>query len=246
MAPHRTAFRLSPLGLPIGEALPDWTPRQPPPRTPMVGRTCRVEPLDPARHADALFAANAEDREARMWTYLAYGPFPTAEAYREWLDGAAPKPDPLMHAIVDASAGQAVGLAALMRIDPAMGVIEVGHLAFPPRLQRTVAATEALSLLMRRVFDELGYRRLEWKCDALNTPSRAAAERLGFRYEGLFRQAIVTKGRNRDTTWYSIIDGEWPAIRTAHDRWLDPANFDAEGRQRQSLRALVEEALGPG
>lgn len=241
--------RLNGLGQPVGADLPGWTGRSFPPRTAMRGRFCSVEPLDPARHADDLFAANAVDREERLWTYLAYGPFASAAHYRAWLDAAAAKDDPLFHAIVagaEGTAGRAVGLAALMRIDPPNGVAEIGHLAFSPPLQRTAAATEALVLLMRRIFDELGYRRLEWKCDTLNAPSRAAAERLGFRFEGVFRQAVVVKGRNRDTAWYSITDGEWPALRAAFDRWLDPANFDGQGRQRASLAARAGEAAAPG
>jgi RimJ/RimL family protein N-acetyltransferase len=226
--------RTNELGQPIGEPVPGWTPRERPPRTPMVGRWCRLEPLDPARHAAQLHAANVTDTDGRMWTYLFTGPYSSAEEYRAWAERAAAGEDPLFHAILDAE-GRAVGVATFMRIDPAMGVIEVGNIAYSPLLQRTPAATEAMYLMMRRAFDELGYRRYEWKCDALNAPSRAAAERLGFHYEGLFRQALVYKGRNRDTAWYSIIDKEWPARKAAFESWLDPANFDADGRQRTAL-----------
>ncbi|HYG84673.1 MAG TPA: GNAT family protein [Azospirillum sp.] len=226
----------NPLGQPIGFPVPGWTPRPRPPRTPMEGRWCRVEPLDPARHADDLFAANAEDREGRNWTYLGVGPFAEPEAYRAWLASMADSEDPLFHAIVERETGRAVGVAAFLRIDPANGVIEVGHINFAPRLQNTRAATEAMFLMMRRAFDELGYRRYEWKCDSLNAPSRAAAERLGFTYEGLFRQALIYKDRNRDTAWFSIIDTEWPALKARFERWLDPANFDEAGRQRTRLR----------
>ncbi len=225
-------------GQPIGAPLPDWSPRPFPPRTPITGRFCRVEPLDPDRHAADLFAANRDDAEGRNWTYLPYGPFPTLDLYREWVREVSARSDPQFHAIVDELNGRAVGVASLMRIDPATGVIEVGGINYSPRLQRRPAATEAMYLLMRRVFDELGYRRYEWKCNSLNVPSRAAAQRLGFRYEGLFRQATVYKGRNRDTAWFSIIDSEWPALRTAFEDWLDPANFDAEGRQRQNLHSF--------
>jgi RimJ/RimL family protein N-acetyltransferase len=204
----------------------------------MVGRTCRVEPLDPQRHAADLFEANAEDTAGRMWTYLSVGPFADLAAYRTWVEGAARSEDPLFHAIVDAATDRAIGIAAFLRIDPPNGVIEVGHLQFSPRLQKTPAATEAMYLMMRRAFEELGYRRYEWKCDSLNAPSRAAAERLGFRYEGLFRQAVVYKGRNRDTTWFSIIDSEWPTVSGALERWLDPANFNSAGRQRTRLAEL--------
>ena len=226
------------LGQPIGAPLPNWSLRPLPPRTPIEGRYSRVEPLEPARHAADLFAANSDDAEGRNWTYLPYGPFASFDLYREFLEAAARRDDPLVHVIVDRASGWAVGVASLMRIDPAAGVIEVGGINYSPRLQRRPAATEAMYLLMRRVFDELGYRRYEWKCDSLNAPSRSAAQRIGFRYEGLFRQATVYKGRNRDTAWFSILDSEWPALRFAFERWLDPANFDSEGRQRATLQSL--------
>jgi RimJ/RimL family protein N-acetyltransferase len=204
----------------------------------MVGRYARVEPLDPARHAQPLFDANALDSEGRMWTYLSVGPFDGLSPYRAWLDSVAPGVDPLFHAIVDVSSGKPVGLAAYLRIDPTNGVVEVGHLQFSPLLQKTPVATDAMYLMMQRAFDELGYRRYEWKCDSLNAPSRAAAERYGFTYEGLFRQAIVYKGRSRDTAWFSILDSEWPTVKRAFERWLDPSNFDSEGRQRIRLADL--------
>ncbi|MGH7046329.1 MAG: GNAT family N-acetyltransferase [Stellaceae bacterium] len=230
--------RLNELGQPIGSPLPGWSARPLPPRSAIEGRFCRVEPLDPERHAAQLFAANSDDREGRNWTYLPYGPFPSFAPFRDWIEAASRTTDPLRHAIIDVRSGEAVGIASLMRIDPAVGVIEVGGITYSPRLQRKPAATEAMYLLMRRVFDELGYRRYEWKCDALNAASRAAAERLGFRYEGLFRQATVYKGRNRDTAWFSILDREWPQLRAAFERWLDPANFDAAGHQRAGLASL--------
>jgi len=166
---------------------------------------------------------------------LPHGPYPAFEPFRAWAEAAASRDDALCHAIIDLVSGRAVGVASLMRFDPAAGVVEVGGINYSPRLQRRPAATEAMYLLMRRVFDELGYRRYEWKCDSLNAPSRAAAQRLGFRYEGLFRQATVYKGRNRDTAWFSVIDSDWPALRTAFERWLDPSNFDADNHQRASL-----------
>jgi RimJ/RimL family protein N-acetyltransferase len=227
----------SPYGQPVGFPVPGWTPRPRPPRSAVAGRFCRLEPLDPARHGPELFAANAED-DGRMWTYLPVGPFDGEAPYRAWLDAVAGGDDPLFHAVVDAAGGRAVGLASYLRIDPPNGAIEIGHLQFSPRLQRTPAATEAMFLLIRRAFDELGYRRLEWKCDSCNAPSRAAAERLGFRFEGLFRQAVVYKGRNRDTAWFSIVDAEWPEVRAACERWLDASNFDAAGRQRARLADL--------
>jgi RimJ/RimL family protein N-acetyltransferase len=226
------------LGQPLGVPVDGWTPPPRPPLDPMAGRTCRVEPLDVARHAADLHAANLVDADGRNWTYLPYGPFATLDDYTAWVTSIAGKTDPQFHAIIDRATEHAVGVASYLRIDPAAGSIEVGHINYSPRLQRTVASTEAMYLMMRRAF-ELGYRRYEWKCNALNTPSRTAAQRLGFSYEGVFRQATVVKGRNRDTAWYAMIDREWPAIDQAFLRWLDPSNFDAEGRQRASLGDLT-------
>jgi RimJ/RimL family protein N-acetyltransferase len=227
------------LGQPIGFPLPHWTARRHPPRTAMEGRFCSVEPIDPTRHAAELHAAYLLDEEGRNWTYLPYGPFPRFEEYRAHLERACLGDDPLVHAIIERRSGCAVGVASLMRIDPSGGVIEVGGINYAPPLQRTPAATEAMYLMMRRVFEELGYRRYEWKCDSLNAPSRAAAQRLGFRYEGMFRQATVYKGRNRDTCWFSILDSEWPTLKPAFERWLDPGNFDGAGSQRRSLSSFT-------
>jgi len=234
----------NPLGQPIGVPVPHWTPRPIPPRTPMQGGLCRLEPLDGAKHASTLFEAHAADREGRNWTYLPYGPFASAAEYTRWVEWAAAQEDPQFFAIVQQASGRPVGAASYLRIEPAMGVIEVGHLAFSPALQRTPAATEAMYLMLRRAFDELGYRRYEWKCDSLNAPSVAAAKRLGFRFEGTFRQAVIVKGRNRDTSWLSIIDSEWPAVKQALEGWLAPANFDAAGAQRRRLGDLMAEARG--
>jgi RimJ/RimL family protein N-acetyltransferase len=225
-------------GQPIGAPLPGWTPRPVPPRTAMAGRFCRVEPLDCDRHAADLFAANNAAADGRDWTYLPQGPFAEFEPYRASLAAAIGREKALAHAIVDCDSGGAVGVASYLAIEPQLGTIEVGAINYSPRLQRQPAATEAMYLMMRRVFDELGYRRYEWKCDSLNARSRAAAERLGFRYEGLFRQAVVYKGRNRDTAWFSVIDSEWPALRAAFEHWLDPSNFAADGRQRKGLASL--------
>lgn len=230
------------LGQPVGFPLPEWTPPPVPARQEMKGRYCRLEPMDANAHADALFAANAEDAAGRNWTYLPYGPFPSRESYRDWLERDCCGTDPLFFAIIDASHGVAAGVASYLRIAPAHGSIELGHLNFSPRLQRTAGATEALYLMTRRAFD-LGYRRYEWKCNALNAPSRAAAQRLGFSFEGIFRQAAVVKGHNRDTAWYSIIDREWPALEQALSRWLHPSNFDEQGRQRVRLSALTAPLL---
>ncbi|MEL6063785.1 MULTISPECIES: GNAT family N-acetyltransferase [unclassified Methylobacterium] len=230
--------RLNAFGQPIGPALPDWTPRPQPPRTPMEGRTCRVVPLDAEAHTAGLFAAYSAAPDRRDWTYLPDEMPESAAAFRERLEGRAASRDPLFHAILDRESGDPVGIASYLRIDPANGVIEVGHLHFGPRLQRSPASTEAMALMMSRAFDELGYRRYEWKCDSLNAPSRAAALRLGFTFEGLFRNAVVVKGRSRDTAWFSITDAEWPRVRAGFEAWLDPANFDAEGRQRRGLAEL--------
>lgn len=226
------------LGQPVGLPVPGWTPRPLPPRSPMEGRLVRVEPLDPAKHAADLFQANGADREGRNWTYLPYGPFARLDDYRTWMEQNCLGDDPLFHAIVDQASGKARGVASYLRIEAKMGVIEVGHINYSPALQGTAAATEAMFLVMARVFEELGYRRYEWKCNALNKASCRAAERLGFSYEGTFRQATVVKGRNRDTAWFSILDREWPQAKAAFQAWLDPANFDAGGKQRRSLTAL--------
>jgi RimJ/RimL family protein N-acetyltransferase len=224
---------------PVGAPLPHWTPRSHPPRTPMSGLYGGIEPIDVDRHAQSLFEANAADATGAHWTYLFDDKPATPEAYRAWLARVSASEDPMFHAIVDGATGRALGVAAFMRIDRHHGVIEVGHINFAPALQRTRLATEAIFLMMSRVFDELGYRRFEWKCDSLNAPSRAAAQRFGFTFEGIFRQAVVYKGRNRDTAWYSITDREWPALRAAYRRWLEPSNFDAAGRQRERLSALT-------
>ena len=230
------------LGQPIGFPLPGWRPPPAPPREPMAGRYCRVEPIDLERHARQLHEANMRDPSGRAFTYSGAGPFETFETYLEWIKSYCLGDDPLFHAIVDNVTGKAVGVASYLRIDVRNGVIEVGHLNYSPLLQRTRAATEAMYLMMKRAF-ELGYRRYEWKCDALNAPSRAAARRLGFSYEGVFRQAVVYKGRSRDTAWYAAIDSEWPELKAAFTRWLDPDNFDAQGRQRTSLSDLTAPVL---
>jgi RimJ/RimL family protein N-acetyltransferase len=226
-------------GQPIGDALPDgWQPPPRPPGEPIEGPRVRVEPIDPERHAADLFEANRLDQSGAGWTYLAYGPFEDLPAYRAWLETSCLGDDPMFWAYIDRAMGTAVGLGSYLRIAPKDGVIEVGHLRFSPKLQRTALATEAMYLKMKNVFD-LGYRRYEWKCDALNAPSRRAAERYGFTFEGIFRQATHYRGRNRDTAWYSITDAEWPGIRAAHEAWLDPANFDDAGQQRRKLETFM-------
>ncbi len=233
--------RVNRFGQPIGDAILNWHPPALPAHETMRGQRCDLEPLDLERHGDALFEAN-ERGDGSNWTYLFAEPPPSREAYLAYMRATFTGPDPLCYAVLDRTTALAVGVASYMRIVPEHGCIEVGHINFSPVLQRTPVATEAMYLMMRHVF-ELGYRRYEWKCDSLNAPSRAAAQRLGFSFEGVFRHAIVYKGRNRDTAWYSITDAEWPAIRLAFEQWLDPANFDAHGSQRGQLRWLTAKLL---
>jgi RimJ/RimL family protein N-acetyltransferase len=204
----------------------------------MVGRYCRLEPVSVERHESDLFAAYMEAPDDRDWTYL-FCERPEHKAdFNSYLAKLQKSEDPLHFAIVAADTGKAVGTAALMRIEPAHGVIEVGSITFAPRLKQTRAATESMYLLMRRSFDELGYRRYEWKCDSLNAPSRSAAQRYGFTFEGIFRQAIIYKGRSRDTAWFSITAQEWPRVRSAFEAWLEPDNFDENGQQKRRLLDL--------
>jgi len=235
--------RTNAFGQPIGRELSGWQSPSRLARSVLDGRFCRVEPLDVARHARQLYDANALDPEGRMWTYLFSGPFSSFEEYRAWLEPRPASDDPLFFAFVDKGRAQAVGTGAYLRIDTGNGVVEVGHLAFSPLMQRSPVATEAMYLMMKNAF-ELGYRRYEWKCDSLNAASRRAAERLGFTFEGIFRQAIVYKGRSRDTAWFSIVDREWPALDAMFRQWLEPANFDADGRQRRSLAACRKREPG--
>lgn len=219
-----------PVGLPV-----DSTPASLPGPVRLDGRYGRIEKLDAARHGADLW--HALQGENFLWPYMSYGPFANEDAFTAWLEARPALADPYSYAVVDKS-DRAVGIATLMEIRPAMRVIEVGHIVYSPRLQRTVLATEAQYLLGRYVFETLGYRRYEWKCNALNAPSRRAAERFGFTFEGVFRQHMIVKGRNRDTAWFSMLDTEWPARKEAFEHWLSPTNFDAEGRQLQSLTAL--------
>ncbi|HYF54444.1 MAG TPA: GNAT family protein [Salinarimonas sp.] len=217
-----------------------WTPRPRPERRVHEGRFVRLEPLDPTRHGEDLFAAaSAPGAEARH-RYLFEEPPRSREAFQAWLARSAASEDPLYFAVVDRASGRAVGRLTFMRIDTVHGVIETGSILFGPDLARTPGATEAIYLQARHAFDDLGYRRFEWKCNALNEPSRRAADRLGFAHEGLFRQHMVVKGENRDTAWYAMLDAEWPVRKAAFERWLDPANFDADGRQRASLASFRE------
>jgi len=233
------SHRFNEFGQPIGFDVPDWTPPPFPPHEPKDGRYARLEPLDAGRHARELYAAQAEDVHGERWTYSFSGPFDGFESFEKFLVTSQASRDPQFYAIVDKTTGQPAGYATWMRIEPKHGVIEVGNIYFSPRLAQTRAATEAIYLFIASAF-ELGYRRFEWKCDSCNLPSRRAATRFGFTYEGTFRQAIVNKGRNRDTTWFAIVDKDWHGgLQDAYLRWLDPSNFDANGRQRQKLSLLT-------
>jgi RimJ/RimL family protein N-acetyltransferase len=213
-----------------------WTPRPRPEREPLTGSIVRLEPLSVERHAASLFeAAQGTGSDPHLWDWVSYGPFPDEATFTAWIGSQSASDDPLFFAVVDASTGHALGEVSYLRIEPAHGVIEIGHIWFGASLQRTRGATEAIYLLARHAFDHLGYRRLEWKCNAANARSRRAAERFGFTFEGIFRQHSISKGQNRDTAWFSIIDREWPAIRDGFEQWLADDNFDQSGTQKQSL-----------
>ena len=225
-------------GQPVGELVPGWTVRPLPSGTPLEGDHVRLEPVSPA-HVPSLFAALCTAGDDALWTYRHDSRPRDEQELAALVDVWAAREPDVTFAITPVDTGAPAGLATLMRIDPVHGSAEVGSVLFGRSLQRTRAATEAVHLLAAHVFEGLGYRRLEWKLDALNRQSARAAVRLGFSYEGTFRHAIVYKGRNRDTAWYSLTDADWPAVRSAHRRWLDPANFDEHGRQRTSLSGLT-------
>lgn len=222
--------------LPIGLAV-DYTPASPPKKHSLQGQYCRLEPFDIARHTEGLFDAYLTDDSGKNWTYLPFEAFDDIEKFRHWAEKTCTSTDPFFYAVVDPNSGQAIGLASFMRINPAAGSIEVGSINFSPLLQGTRASTEAMYLMMLEAF-KLGYRRYEWKCDSLNAPSNHAAKRLGFTFEGIFRQALVYKGRNRDTAWYSVIDKEWPALEKAFVSWLDAGNFGEIGNQTAKLQSF--------
>lgn len=225
-----------------GAAGPDvplgWSPAPRPVRLALAGARVSLEPLDPPAHAAALYEASRGAGAEHLWDFLAVGPFEAADQFDAWLESVAALDDPLFYAIVPQASSLPAGMCSYLRITPEHGVIEIGNIWFSPGLQRTAAASEAIYLLARHAFDTLGYRRLEWKCDALNAPSRRAALRFGFSFEGVFRQHMVVKGRNRDTAWYALLDGEWPQARSAFERWLAEENFDADGVQRATLAEL--------
>ncbi|MBX3536317.1 MAG: GNAT family N-acetyltransferase [Chelatococcus sp.] len=207
-----------------------------PERTVLAGRYCSLEPLDATRHAPDLWRALAG--HDHLWDYLMQPPFADEASFTAYVAEREARTDPLGYVVIDSGRGQAVGWASLMEIRPEHGVVEVGNVLFSPLLQRTRIATEAIALLAAYVFDGLGYRRFEWKCNALNAASRRAAQRFGFTFEGIFRQHMIVKGQNRDTAWFAMLDSEWPARRAAFTAWLDPGNFDAQGGQLRSLAAI--------
>lgn len=225
----------APLSQPIGSVVEPLPPGRLPDLTPIVGRWMRLEHVSPQQHGAELFSS-IENADPTLWTYMSSGPFDSRETFKTWLDGRQNSRDPWFYAFVNVATGKSVGMGAFMRADPANGVIEIGHIWMSPALQRTREATDVIYLMMRHAFDDLRVRRLEWKCDALNAPSRAAALRFGFTFEGIFRQHLIVKGRNRDTAWFSIIDTEWPRIRQGFEAWLAEANFDASGRQIAKLQ----------
>jgi len=225
-------------GQSVGFPVTDWADAISPAREPMEGLYTRIAGVVDTSACESLFNAFLVDAKGLGWTYLPYGPFTTQSDFNTWFEQTCFEDDPLFHVVYDKSSNEAIGLASLMRVTPVAGSIEVGHIHFSPQLQQTRIATEAMYLMMKRVFDELGYRRYEWKCDALNEPSKRAAQRLGFTYEGTFRQALMYKQRNRDTAWFSVIDKEWPKIKAGFEAWLQPDNFDSEAKQFKSLVEL--------
>lgn len=227
--------RYNEFGQMIGPAMLYWTPAEPPAKVTLQGTFCHLTPLDPAAHSEGLFEAYAAAPDDSLWTYLRHGPFPTLQSFRAWADSTALLDDPFTFTVVENATGNAVGTLALMRIDCANGSIEVGNVTFSPAIQRTAISTEAQFLLMNYIFESLGYRRYEWKCDSYNAPSINAAKRLGFQYEGTFRNAVVYNGRSRDTAWFSITDSEWQILRAGYHRWLSPDNFK-DGKQVMRLQ----------
>lgn len=225
--------------LPLGDPI-DWAPVSVPPGTPLKGNLVLLRPLDPDRDAGPMHAvSHSPDGDPTIWTYLPDGPYETPAQLRGMLTWAASADGNVYYAIEPLAAGRALGQASYLRIEPAFGTIEIGHIWFAPKLQRTTAATEAIYLLASHAFDDLGYRRLEWKCNALNAASRRAAERFGFNFEGIFHNHQIVKGRNRDTAWFAITDEAWPGVRAAFEAWLAPENFDDAGMQARSLGDLM-------
>lgn len=227
-----------------GQSLEGWTPRPRPERRTIAGRHAKLRPIDVSRDAPGLYRLSHGPEADALWAYLPRGPFTDEASFTDYVAANAQSADPFFYAVTGARDDDAVGWLALMRIDSPNGVIEVGNILYTPALQRSIAATEAQFLAMAYIFDELGYRRYEWKCNNRNEPSKRAARRFGFSFEGLFRQHMIVKGENRDTAWFAMIDAEWPGLKQAYETWLEPGNFDAVGRQRISLATLTAEALG--
>jgi RimJ/RimL family protein N-acetyltransferase len=218
--------------------LSTWTPREGPSLATMEGRYVRLERFDAARHGDGLYEASATEDKDDRFRWLFEQPAETRDAFQAWIDKAASSSDPLFYTVIDKASGKIAGRQSYMRIDRTFGVIEIGNILWNPPVARKPAATEALYLFAKHAFDDLGYRRFEWKCNADNAPSRRAALRFGFDFEGIFRQHMIVKGKNRDTAWFAMIDKDWPTIRRAFEEWLDPSNFDSEGRQLQRLEDI--------
>lgn len=222
---------------PVGPVVDPLPPGTKPDLRPLHGRWVRLDPVNVARHAQSLFHSfDGKDPDGDVWTWMPYGPFTDLDQFSTWLKDREASRDPWFYAIINRKTGEACGMGSFMRADAVNGVIEIGHIWFSPALQQTREATEAIYLMIRHAFDDLGVRRLEWKCDALNKPSQAAAKRFGFTFEGIFRQHLIVKGRNRDTAWFSMLDKDWPACRAGFEAWLAESNFDEQGRQKAKLQ----------
>lgn len=222
----------------MAEDMQHWTPRPRPGVQPMEGRFVRLEKLDPVAHADGLFDASAQPDAEDRFRWLPDLPPTDKAAFRKWVERSARSEDPLFFAVIDKASGKVAGRQTFLRIDAANGVVEIGHIYWGPLISRKAAATEALYLFAHHVFDVLGYRRFEWKCNNDNLPSKRAAERFGFQFEGVFRQHLVVKGLNRDTAWFAMIDKDWATLKPAYEAWLAPENFDAEGKQKRKLEGF--------
>ncbi len=223
---------------PVGDAVDLGQEREQLSTAPMQGQFCRIEKLLPDKHGRALYLALCQFDDHKNWTYLPYGPFDSFASFEQWLVESAASSDPLFYVIIDIKTDQAIGLASYLRINPENGVVEIGHLHFSTKMQQTAHASEAMYLMMKRVFEEQRYRRYEWKCDDLNGPSKRAALRLGFSFEGVFRQATIYKNRNRDTAWFAILDTQWPQLKQAFESWLEVDNFTEAAQQKATLQSF--------
>ncbi len=224
---------------PVGPVVDPKPPGTLPDLRPLPGRWLRLDPLVPERHGDDLWnSIDGKDENGKLWTYMAFGPFPDRKLFQDWLQARADQKDAWFYAYVKRGTNQALGMGSFMRADAPNGAIEIGSIWFSTALQKTREGTEAIYLMMRHAFDDLGVRRLEWKCDALNAPSRKAALRYGFQFEGIFRQHMIIKGKNRDTAWFAMTDKDWPKVKAGFEAWLSDANFDVEGREKAKLRVV--------